>query len=647
MKTSKAVGTLWFFLIVVFVAGCARMGQPDGGWYDDTPPRIIGSMPADKATNVKTKKVTINFDEFIKLEDATNKVVVSPPQLEVPDIKTSGKRIVVDLKDSLKANTTYTIDFSDAISDNNEGNPMGNYTYSFSTGERIDTFEVSGAVLDASNLEPVKGILVGLYDDLSDTAFHTKPMVRVSRTDSRGRFIIKGVAPGKYRVYALQDADGNYMYSQLSEMLAFSHDTYEPSSRPDIRQDTIWRDTLRIDSIHRVSYTHFYPDDIVLRAFTAPQTDRYLLKTERQEPNKLGFYFSYGNKNLPQLRGLNFNADNAFIIESSLRNDTVFYWMRDTSLVNQDTLRFEATYQMTDTTGTLVSKTDTIEAIAKVSYEKRKKDEAKEIEKWKDNQEKARKKGDPYDSIMPIKSLEPQVDIPSSMAPDQNISIVMPTPLKHCDTTAIHLYAKHDSLWYNARLEFDTVPGQLRQYVLRAEWRPDMEYSLEIDSAAFEDIYGLVSRSIKQGIKVQPNDAFSSLIVTVSGLSDTVDVVVQLLNSSDEMVKQVHVANGIAEFFYVKPGTYYLRAFADTNGNHIWDMGDYYADRQPEMVYYYPKQVECKAKWDVSVSWNVNSTPADRQKPMDITKQKPDKEKKLRNRNADRARDMGIPLKGF
>lgn len=647
MKTSKAVGTLWIFLIVVLVAGCARMGQPDGGWYDDTPPRIIGSMPADKATNVKTKKVTINFDEFIKLEDATNKVVVSPPQLEVPDIKTSGKRIVVDLKDSLKANTTYTIDFSDAISDNNEGNPMGNYTYSFSTGERIDTFEVSGAVLDASNLEPVKGILVGLYDDLSDTAFHTKPMVRVSRTDSRGRFIIKGVAPGKYRVYALQDVDGNYMYSQLSEMLAFSHDTYEPSSRPDIRQDTIWRDTLRIDSIQRVSYTHFYPDDIVLRAFTARQTDRYLLKTERQEPNKLGFYFSYGDKYLPQLRGLNFNADNAFIIESSLNNDTVFYWMRDTSLVNQDTLRFEATYQMTDTTGTLVSKTDTIEAIAKVSYEKRKKDEAKEIEKWKDDQEKARKKGEAYDSVMPPHLLEPQVNIPSSMAPDQNVSIVMPTPLKHCDTTAIHLYAKHDSLWYNARLEFDTVPGQLRQYVLRAEWRPDMEYSLEIDSAAFEDIYGFVSRSIKQGIKVQPNDAFSSLIVTVSGVSDTADVVVQLLNSSDEMVKQAYVANGTAEFFYVKPGTYYLRAFADTNGNHIWDMGDYYADRQPEMVYYYPKQVECKAKWDVSVSWNVNSTPADRQKPMVITKQKPDKEKKLRNRNADRARDMGIPLKGF
>ena len=266
----------WFFvtLLLTMIVSCARMGQPDGGWFDDTPPRVVSTNPVEKGTKVKSKKVTITFDEFIKLEDASNKVVVSPPQIEPADIKSSGKNIIVELNDSLKDNTTYTIDFSDAISDNNEGNPMGNYTYSFSTGERIDTFEVSGNVLDASNLEPVKGILVGLYDDLSDTVFARKPFIRVSRTDSRGRFVIKGVAPGTYRVYALQDADGDYIYSQKSEMIAFTHETFEPYAKPDVRQDTIWRDTLRIDSIARVNYTHFYPDNIVLRAFAVKQTDR-------------------------------------------------------------------------------------------------------------------------------------------------------------------------------------------------------------------------------------------------------------------------------------------------------------------------------------------------------------------------------------
>ena len=421
-------------LLLTMIVSCARMGQPDGGWFDDTPPVVVHTDPSDKGTRVKSKKVTITFDEFIKLEDANNKVVISPPQIEPAEIKSSGKKIVVELKDSLKDNTTYTIDFSDAISDNNEGNPMGNYTFSFSTCERIDTFEVSGNVLDASNLEPIKGILVGLYDDLSDTVFAKKPFIRVSRTDSRGRFVIRGVAPGTYRVYALQDADGDYTYSQKSEMLAFSHHTFEPFAKPDIRQDTVWRDTLRIDSIIRVNYTHFFPDDLVLRAFTALQTDRYLVKSDRSEPNRLNFFFSYGNDSLPRLRGLNFNSDSAFVVEPSLKNDTITYWIKDTALVNRDSLTIEASYLITDSTGALVMQTDTLEMIPKVSYEKRMKQQAKEFEKWQKEQEKKKKKGEAYDSVMALKPLEPKIIGAGTITPEQNIYFTMPTPLEKCDT---------------------------------------------------------------------------------------------------------------------------------------------------------------------------------------------------------------------
>ena len=627
------------------IVSCARMGQPDGGWYDDTPPRVVHTDPADKGTGVKSKKVTITFDEFIKLEDATSKVVISPPQIEPADIKASGKKIVVELKDSLMDNTTYTIDFSDAISDNNEGNPMGNYTYSFSTGERIDTFEVSGNVLDATNLEPIKGILVGLYDDLSDTVFARKPFIRVSRTDSRGRFVIRGIAPGTYRVYALQDADGNYIYSQKSEMLAFSHETFNPYAKPDIRQDTVWRDTLRIDSIIRTPYTHFYPDDIVLRAFTALQTDRYLVKSERAEPNKLNFYFSYGNDSLPQLRGLNFNSDSAFVVDSNLKNDTITYWIKDTTLINTDSLTLEARYLITDSTGTLVKQTDTFEIVPKMWYERRMKQEEKENEKWLKEQEKKKKKGEAYDSIMPLKPLEPQISGGGTITPEQNIFFTMPTPLQKCDTSAIHLYSKIDTLWYKSRFEWLPVPGNIKKFELRAEWRPDIEYSLEVDSAAFVDIYGLVSKSIKQGIKVSSNDEFGSLIVNVSGQRDSATVIVQLLGSNDNVQKEAKVVDGAAEFFYLKAGKYYLKAFVDNNDNGLWDTGDYYADLQPEDVYYYPKEVECKEKWDITIGWDLNATPVARQKPQAITKQKSEQEKKLRNRNADRAKELGIEYK--
>ena len=626
------------------ISSCARMGSPDGGWYDDDPPKVIGATPEDKGTNVKSKKVTIYFDEFIKLEDATNKVIVSPPQLEMPEIKGAGKKIVVELKDTLKENTTYTIDFSDAISDNNEGNPMGNYTYSFSTGERIDTFEVSGYVLEASNLEPVQGILVGLYDDLADSAFKTKPLMRVSRTDSRGRFVVKGVAPGTYRAYALKDADGDFRYGQKSEMIAFSHDTFEPSSKPDTRTDTVWRDSLHIDALLRVPYTHFLPDDITLLAFTQTQTDRMLLKMERVEPNKISMYFTYGDSLLPEIKGLNFDADNAFLVEANEKRDTIHYWLRDTMLVNQDTLRMDITYQVTDTLGNLVQQTDSaVEVVPKVSYEKRMKDLAKEYEKWEKEQEKKKKRDEKYDSIYPVKALEPRYNVPSSIDPNQRITIEMPTPLVYCDTSAVHLYSQIDSVWYKAACIFRPVPNTIRQYEILAEWRPSIEYSLEIDSAAFVDIYGLVSNPYKQGIKVKSMDEYSTLVLNISGL-ENVDstIIVQMLSNSDAPVKEVRVRGGAAEFFYINPGKYYFRAFVDANGNGVWDTGDYDEDRQAEAVYYYPKEIECKEKWDVTESWNLTAKPRFQQKPEAITKQKAEKAKQLKNRNAERAKQLGI-----
>lgn len=626
-------------LLAAFLLGsCARMGQPDGGWYDETPPRIMGAAPADKGTNVKSQKVSIFFDEFIQIENATEKVVVSPPQLETPEIVASGKRIRIELLDSLKPNTTYTIDFSDAITDNNENNPLGNYTYSFSTGDAIDTLEVSGKVLQAKDLEPVKGILVGLYSDLSDTAFTTKPMLRVSRTDGSGRFVIKGVAPGTYRVYALQDADGNYLFNQKSEMLAFSQEKIVPSFKPDVRQDTTWIDSLRIKSIDRVGYTHFLPDDIVLRAFNEVMTDRYFLKAERREPESFTLFYSYGGE-MPQVRGLNFQSDDAFIIESTEKQDTITYWLKDTALVNQDTLRVELTYHMTDSLGKLVEQIDTLDILSRISHEKRQKDLEREREEWQKKQDRAKKRGEPYDSIMPPKALAIGVKAPSELDPDKNIPFTFNTPLASVDTAAIHLYSKHDTLWYNAPLEFNHVRG--REYELRGEWRPDIEYSLEIDSAAFVDIYGKVSPPFKQGFKVKSFDEYGTLLLNIPTMTDTT-IVVQLLDAGDKIIKEVTTNQGVAEFYYVSPSTYYVRMYIDSNRNGEWDTGLYSANRQPETVCYFPKEIEIRAKWDFTETWNPLATPVIQQKPAAVTKQKPDKDKKIKNQNARRAEQLGI-----
>ena len=212
------------------------MGTPDGGLYDETPPVLVRTSPVNGKVKTSPKKIVLEFDEIVKLDNA-QAVVVSPPQLEAPEIEAYGRKVTVTLIDTIKPNMTYTIDFGNSISDNNEGNPFGDFAFTFSTGEKIDTFQVSGYVLDASNLEPIKDILVGLYKidnadsetQVSDTkgcpdsVFYKKPFERISHTDSRGHFVIKGLDPdASYKVFALKDQDQDYRYSQASEMFAFT-----------------------------------------------------------------------------------------------------------------------------------------------------------------------------------------------------------------------------------------------------------------------------------------------------------------------------------------------------------------------------------------------------------------------------------------
>lgn len=632
----------------------------DGGWYDEQPPKVLGASPAENAINVSQKKITILFDEYIKIENANENVIISPPQIEQAEIKTKGKSIVVELQDSLKENTTYTIDFSDAIKDNNENNPMGNYTYTFSTGENIDTMQVAGYVIDAETLEPISGILVGLYavqpvdsarlQDSTilqkDTLFTTTPLLRVARTDVTGHFSIKGVKPGEYHIYGLQDMDNDYVFSQKSEMIAFSHDVIVPSMFDDIRQDTIFRDSLFIENIERVHYNHFIPDDIVLRAFKEVQTERHFIKKERLEADRFTLYFDNKGDSLPKIEGLNFNAEDAFVIEGNLRNDTITYWLKDTTLINTDTLDMVITYQMTDTLGMLVNYPDTMQMIAKTSYEKRQKAKEKEYNNWWKQQEKRKKKGEPYDSIMPVAALKLDMQSKQKLNPDKNIAFSFATPIAKIDSSLINLYMMKDSVWYKVRWQLRNKPNtNIRTFEILGEWEEGMEYSLEIDSAAFTDIYGKVTKQEKQGFKVRGNDEFSSLRMNLIGMEGK-HIIAQLLGQGEKVVNEVTTDNGVAQFYYIEEGKYYLKIIVDDNRNGLWDTGEYSSDRQPEEVYYYSKPIECLAKKDVKDRWNPKDRILNEQKPAELRSNKGNGKNKTqqRSKNADRAKKFGIEL---
>lgn len=644
---------LTLFLLALLLAACASLGNPDGGRFDETPPKVLACYPADKSTQNDKKKISILFDEYVKLESANDKVVISPPQKEQANVRADGKRIKIDLFDTLQANTTYTVDFSDAIEDNNEGNPMGNYTYSFSTGEVIDTMEVGGTVLNASDLEPIKGIMVGLYpadSTFNDSILCTTEFKRVSRTNGSGKFSIKGVKPGKYHVFALKDADGNQLFNQKSELLAFDTVTYSTSSGPDIRMDTIWRDSTHWDSIRAVPYTHFYPDNVVLRVFQEEGQDLHLLKTERALPESFTLFFTAPADSLPKIKGLNFDEKCLFPVPS-LHNDTITYWVTDTMYsYQQDTLSIELTYLDTDTNGILVPRIDTLDLSPKTTHAKLRKEQEKKIEDWNKEREKRMKKAKeplPYEENPFEKTyLEVSGKPSGTVDPTQSILFSAKEPILSLDSAKVHFYFKKDSDWIPTPYLFEPEerdPLSYRLFPLTSEgyveWEQKKQYQFVCDSAAFVSVLGNESKPIKQEFRARGLDEFGSLFIRVTSPDSC--VIVQLLSKADKPVRElVTDEKNRANFYYLKPADYYVRCIIDRNKNGKWDTGNYREGIQPEEVFYFPKPFIIKANRDMQQDINPRSIALNLQKPKEITKQKPDKEKSVKNKNKLRDEEM-------
>lgn len=632
---------LFFLLAIIGLYACASTGSPDGGPYDETPPKFVRANPKPNATNNTRKKISIEFDEYIKLDKPSEKVIISPPQNEAPEVRASGHSVVVEFFDSLKANTTYTVDFGDAIVDNNEENPLGNFAYAFSTGESIDTMEVSGTVLNAADLEPIKGIQVGLHKNLNDTAFTKLPFDRISRTDSRGHFTIRGVAPGTYRIYALMDGNQNYLFDSKTETVAYLDSLVIPSMTGAVRYDTIWNevDTLAYDTIYTTNYTRFLPDDLILRAFKEENPMQYLVKSEREQLNRFSLYFSAKSDTLPTIRGLDFDEKDAFIVENNLRNDTIHYWIKDTTLCERDTLTFQMDYLATDTLGKLVPKTDTLRMVNKIGKERRMVLAKEAQEKEEKERKKRERKGDTV-RVQP-KFLTMTVDAPSSLDLNRNIILKFEEPVAHIDTSAIHMAVKVDSLWEDIPFIFMADTLMPRQYQILANWQPGQEYQLRIDSLAIQGLYGLSTNKVENTLKVKTLADYGTLYLNITGAGP--HAFVQLLDSNDGIVRQQPVSERkTCDFYFLQPSTkYYIRLINDENDNGVWDTGNYEEKRQPEEVFYFPKVWEMKANFEFEENWDIHSTPLDKQKLDEIKKQKPEEAKKIKERNKERARKLG------
>lgn len=599
------------FLIYI-IASCANVGKLEGGPMDFNPPVMISSTPASGALNVKKNKITLHFDEYIKLEKISEKVFVSPPQLQQPEIKASGKNINITLLDSLKENSTYTIDFSDAISDNNEGNPLENFAFSFSTGNSIDSLEVSGTVLDATNLEPIKGIMVGIHTIDEDSMFMKKPFERAARTDSKGQFRIKGLANKKFKIYALADNDQNAAFTQKTEMIAFVDSLITPLFDIRQRQDTVWYDTIQYDTIIERTYTHYLPDNVVLRAFKEETDNRFFRKAERTENKKMTILFKGKSDTIPTIKGINFDLEKDILIETNKENDSIVCWIKDSIVYNQDTLKFTLDYYYTDSLNNMVLKCDTVNAVFRTKKTKAEVQKAKKKSKDEDEEDEKPK----------TVFLQMNVNAPMAMEVYGNISIKFDEPIKQYNKEMIHLQQKVDTLWKDVSFDFEQDTTDFKLFNIYHDWEPKKEYRVQIDSLAFQGLYGLHTDKSENSFKVKSEDEYFTLIFDVTGAD--AKAFIELLDTRDNVVRRRRLENSKAEFYYLAPGKYAARLVNDVNGNGKWDTGDYKTKRQPEEVFYYHNLLEYKAMWEATQEWNIREKIITEQKPMEIRKQKPD-----------------------
>ncbi|MBQ8100508.1 MAG: Ig-like domain-containing protein [Paludibacteraceae bacterium] len=595
-------------VLLVLLSACANRGVgPQGGPKDETPPKVVRETPQNGSLNFEGQRIEILFDEYVQLDNVATNVLISPPQQRPPEVKAYGKKVQVSFPDPLQDSTTYTIDFGSAICDNNEKNPLPGYSFAFSTGDAIDSLQVGGLLLNAEDLNPVSGVVVGIHSNLSDSALQSVPFNRITKTDAEGRFTIRNVHGGTYRIYALNDVSKDYLY-QPGEGLAFSDTLIAPLCRTQTVQDTVWQDSVTVDSVRLVQTTHYEPDSLVLFYFTENKQRCYFQRVIREEQHRFTLLFAAPQDSLPVLRAL---GDTDWLPLSLMQvnptRDTLVIWLTDSAAIRMDTLRFEMSYWKSDSLYNLQPQTDTltslwraprISAQAKARMDRQKQEQHPEI---------TGNGSSPFEIYNPLR-------------------IRLTTPVSTVSTDSIRFSQRVDDKL--RPLPFTLLPADSSRmvYEIHHDWLPDTDYELELDSAAFTDIYGNTTLMRKFMFHTRTLDEYSTLIVKVEPFDSR--AMIQVLDDKDQPVRTLRAQPEGVHFTYLKPQSYYLRLYLDLDGDSLWTTGDYATRRQPEPVYYFPSKLTLRANWDFEETFSLTdpalagTKPAALRKTMDATKKK-------------------------
>jgi len=538
--------------LLLLWAACARVGSPTGGEQDKTPPKVVKTIPPNESVNFTGNRIRIFFDEFVTLRDIRKQLIISPPLAYFPEITPSGnasKYINIKILDTLRPNTTYTFNFGKSIQDNNEGNPLSFYTYTFSTGNTIDSLTLKGSIKDALRPKAENFVNVMLYEmgeKYSDSVvYKQRPIYVVNTLDSLTTFELSHLKAGKYMLVGMKDKDNNYLFDPKTDKIGF-HPT--PI-------------TIPTDSSYTLSLFKEVPQTQASRPFQSGE-----------QRISIGYQ---GEKDSIQVTPLPPSPTNwKWVIEKEPTKDTLWLWYHPKV---EDSLKLIVKSNRADTT--------------KVNLRKMK------PEKWKITPE--------------FKGISPT---------EEEIVLSSNTPIRAFNKEAIKLIVAKDS----TEVGFEPIfTANTSQITLKVKVKEGEKYLFKAFNA-FENFFGQKSDTLQESFSAKKAEDFGSLKLTFRD-NISLPFIIELTDKDAKKVlyeQYVEQTSPTYNFPFVKAGNYRLRVIEDRNRNRKWDTGNFLGRLLPEPVYYFAKEIELRANWEVEQEISFAEQKEEKPKP---TKEKTNK----------------------
>lgn len=576
----------WFVLAVISFSlfyQCANIVPPTGGLKDTIPPKILSSKPQLYSTEISPSSINITFDEFIELKNLQQQFIISPPQEKPPEIKQRGKILSIEFQSELAPNTTYTLNFGNSVADLNEGNPLNNFEFVFSTGPSIDSLTIIGRVISAFEKKPEENITVLLYPNHYDSVPMKEIPLYVARTDKEGFFRLRHLRADTFKLFALKDINNNYLYDRPgNEAIAFLDSLIYPTGAEVIK--TQKKDTLQHEDPDSLAKPQ---QEILLRLFTEDVSMQYISSATRPEKHRLFFTLKKPSQKTSIISPLNFGAEKLWsIFETSPGNDSVNIWITDSLINRMDSISLSINF-FDFRPDTILTYYDTVHfAFAEVTGRT------------------SQRQSETLSKTEQILTLN--VRTGEILELDKKIIFIARKPVSSIDTAKISLQEVIDTIVQPVNFKIKKNPQYPRQFYLEASLQENREYKLVSFPGAFTDIYNNTSDTINVVFKTQKEANYGSLKIDMKEVKEP--LIVQLLDDKDKIVLEKYVLeNSLIEFKYLKPQKYKLRALVDSNRNKNWDTGNYLLGIQPENAIIYNDPVTIRAAWELELSWSVFS----------------------------------------